>query len=85
MTPLYIQLLTLKRRGSCKFRTRDEVKLEASEPERVNPNYIQYGVNSLRLGGLQLWYKNQARRSSVKTRRHFIMACCANFAFFELF
>ena len=28
--------------------------MEASEPKRANPNDIQYGVNSLRLGGLNI-------------------------------
>ena len=28
--------------------------MEASEPKWVNPNDIQYGVNSLRLGGLHI-------------------------------
>ena len=28
--------------------------MEASEPKWVNPNDILYGVNSLRLGGLQI-------------------------------
>ena len=29
--------------------------LETSEPKWVNPNGVQYGVNSLSLGGLYLW------------------------------
>ena len=33
--------------------------MEASEAKCVNPNDIQYGVNSLRLGGLYLIYKNK--------------------------
>ena len=30
--------------------------MEASEPKSVNPNDIQYGLNSLRLGGLHIVY-----------------------------
>ena len=30
--------------------------VEVSEPKWVNPDNIQYGVNSLRLGGLQLFF-----------------------------
>ena len=32
--------------------------MEASEPKCVNPDDIQYGVNSLRVGGLQIYLKN---------------------------
>ena len=28
--------------------------MESSEPKWVNPNYIKYDVNSLRLGGLHV-------------------------------
>ena len=30
--------------------------MEVSEPESVNPNDIQYGVNLFKLGGLHLLY-----------------------------
>ena len=33
-----------------------KLKLEASKPKCVNPDAIQYGFNSLRLGGLQLMF-----------------------------
>ena len=38
------------------FRAMRQVDLEGSEPKWVNPLLIIIGVNSLRLGGLQLYY-----------------------------
>ena len=32
-----------------------EYDMEAHELKWVNPNDMQYGVNSFRLGGLQMW------------------------------
>ena len=33
--------------------------MEASESKWVNPDDIQYGVDSLRLGGLHIWHMNK--------------------------
>ena len=43
----------------------NELQMEASEPKWVNPNDIQYVVNSLRLGGLQIIYKRCLRTSRM--------------------
>ena len=49
--------------------------MEVSEPKWVNPDDIQYGVNSLRLGGLQILYTNCAtqlhQQIVSKNLRHF--------------
>ena len=40
--------------------------MEASEPKLVNPNVIQYGVNSFRLGDLQIEHLFSRLKTSGK-------------------
>ena len=40
--------------------------MEASEPKRVNSDYILYGVNSLRLGSLQVFKTNKSKLIELK-------------------
>ena len=40
--------------------------MEASEPKKVNHDDIEYGVNSLRLGSLQITYRSNDGDKSIQ-------------------
>ena len=54
-------------------------QLEASEPKRVNSDYILYGVNLLRLVGIQLSYSNLE-----KLQQYQIFYSCSYFISFSI-
>ena len=67
--------------------------MELSEPKWVNSNYISYGVNSLRLGGLQMhnsiWSHISFKpiltdRIHICTTSHFSQFSCFSSNFYEV-